>query len=54
MAMLDAGPSIPEEIPGVWGAIINGLLSSSNATTAARVTDLIEQAFTQSPYLAGN
>jgi hypothetical protein len=54
IGMID--PSIPsqgEELIGVWGGAINGLLSSSNQTTATRVLDLIDQVFEQSPYLDG-
>ena len=54
VTMIDPNAIAGEVIPGHWGGIINGLLSSSNATTAARVTDLIDQMFDQSPYLAGN
>lgn len=52
VAMLEPSATIGEG--GIWGGIVNGLLSSSNATTAARVTDLVDQMFDQSPYLAGN
>jgi hypothetical protein len=52
IVMVDAGPTVGEEIPARWGVVINGLLSSSSATTAARALSLIEQAFDQSPYLA--
>jgi hypothetical protein len=51
--MVDAAPSTGEQIPAVWSGVINGLLSSSTANTAARVLNLIEQAFDQSPYLSG-
>jgi hypothetical protein len=33
----------------VWGCAINGLIDSGNST--ARVTDQINQCFSQSPYL---
>jgi hypothetical protein len=49
--MVESVPSTGEEIPARWGAIINGLLSSSTANTAARALSLVGQAFEQSPYL---
>ena len=53
IVMANAGPVAGED--GVyWGGVINGLLSSNNANTAARLGPLIEQAFDQSPYLAIN
>jgi hypothetical protein len=54
IVMVDTAPTTGEEVPAVWGGVINGLLSSSNANTAARVLREIEQVFEQSPYLAGN
>jgi len=51
VGMIDTTPSVGPELNAVWGGIINGLLSSSNETTAARVLDLIDQVFEQSPYL---
>ncbi len=53
IGMIDAAPSVGPELNAVWGGVINGLLSSTNATTAARALDLIDQAFEQSPYLGG-
>ena len=38
--------------PIVWVAGINGLLGSSATGLAARITNLIDQAFDQSPYLS--
>jgi len=35
----------------LWVAALNGILEDTNAGIAARVTDGIDQAFTQSPYL---
>ena len=46
----DATP-VEGEPAAYWGGVINGLLSSSTANTAARLNRLIEQAFDQSPYL---
>ena len=40
--------------PIVWVAGINGLLGSSATGLAARITNLIDQAFDQSPYLRAN
>lgn len=53
IAMIDPAPSVGPELNGVWGGVVNGLLSSSNENTAARTLDLIEQVFEQSPYLGG-
>jgi hypothetical protein len=39
------------QIPAVWGAAINGLITGTAASIDARVTTLIGQAFNQSPYL---
>ena len=38
--------------PVLWAAGINGVLENSSASTAARITNLIDQAFDQSPYLS--
>lgn len=40
-----------EERNGLWVAAMNGLLGDSNAGTADRINNGIEQAFSQSPYL---
>ena len=40
--------------PILWVAGINGLLGSSATGLAARITNLIDQAFDQSPYLRAN
>jgi len=40
--------------PIVWVAGINGLLGSSATGLAARITNLIDQAFDRSPYLSAN
>jgi len=53
IVMLDGGPAVGEEIPAVWAGLMNGLLSSTTSATAARVDQLIEQTFSQSPYLGG-
>jgi hypothetical protein len=45
--------STGQQIPAVWSGVINGLLSSTTANTAARVLNLIEQVFDQSPELSG-
>ena len=51
IGMIDPTPTTGPELNGVWGGVINGLLSSTSANTAARALDLIDQAFEQSPYL---
>ena len=40
-----------ETIPIIWAAGMNGLLEGSTAGIGSRITDGIEQAFVQSPYL---
>jgi hypothetical protein len=42
-----------EEIPNIWLGAINGLATGSDASIRARINDLIDQAFEQSPYLRG-
>lgn len=54
IVMVDASPAVGGEVNGLWGAVINGLLSSKTESTAARAAQLIEQAFDQSPYLDRN
>ena len=56
ITMLDPdAPSTGNDLAGViWLAGINGILSSSASATTARITSLIDQAFTQSPYLSPN
>lgn len=39
-----------EELPSAWSAAINGVITTSGLTS--RITDAIDQAFEQSPYLA--
>ncbi len=46
--MIDSGQ--PDDTPAVWLAASNGLLSSSEGTSA-RIRKNINQAFAQSPYL---
>lgn len=48
----DGLPETP--LKGVWGSGINGLLAGTTASTAARITTSINQAFSQSPYLKTN
>ena len=43
-----------EEIPIIWSAFLNGLVTSNAAGTEARITTNINQAFDQSPYLGTN
>lgn len=50
--MLNAQDAVGDTIPILWSAAINGLLSSSTASTSQRLTRNINQAFTQSEYLA--
>ena len=46
--------SIREEINAVWTAAVNGVLQSDVKNQAQRLTDGINQAFAQSPYLKLN
>lgn len=39
-------------LPIIWTGIINGVASGNNADQTTRITDQIEQVFTQSPYLS--
>jgi len=47
-------PGTGMQAPVLWVAGINGLLSGSATTQTARITNLIDQAFDQSPYLSAN
>ena len=51
--MEDRNAADPDEetIPVIWAAGMNGLLEGSIAGISNRISDGIEQAFTQSPYL---
>ena len=51
--MIDVdGANMDEEtLPIAWNAIINGLVTGSDASTEARIRTTINQAFDQSPYL---
>jgi hypothetical protein len=40
-----------QDFDAVWGAAVDGLLSSSAASNVARLLPGIDQAFDQSPYL---
>jgi len=52
MANVDEIDDVDEEIPVVWQATVNGLLSSSEENVYNRVVKSIDQAFEQSPYLS--
>ncbi len=47
-------PTEPPTLPVVWTGALNGVLSGSSAGAATRLTDGINRAFTQSPYLGRN
>ncbi|WP_289030641.1 DUF4136 domain-containing protein [uncultured Algoriphagus sp.] len=47
-----SGISASDKIPVVWSGIMNGLLEGSRDQIATRITNGINQAFNQSPYLA--
>ena len=44
----------PDSVPVVWAGVLRGLLGTAASTTQQRVTQGINQAFNQSPYLEGN
>ena len=50
-----ANPNQPDQadqtIPLLWNATLNGLLESSKSGTRARITEMIDRSFSQSPYL---
>ncbi len=46
------GVSPAQNIPVAWVTVINGLLEGSQASILDRINSNIDQAFTQSPYLA--
>ena len=48
----DGEPETP--VKGVWGAAINGLLSDNASSLNARITNSLNHAFEQSPYLKTN
>lgn len=48
------GITAADNIPVVWSGILNGLLEGSTSSVSSRITNSIEQAFTQSPYLIVN
>ncbi len=52
ITMVDANRAAADEIPVVWVAGMNGVLGSGSTTN--RITDGIDQAFDQSPYLRTN
>jgi hypothetical protein len=47
-------PAPNDTIPVVWVGALRGLLGTSASTTQSRITNGINQAFNQSPYLKGN
>jgi hypothetical protein len=52
VTMVDPNDLSPDgKMRAVWGFIINGVLSSSSADFANRVTKGVDQAFKQSPYI---
>ncbi|MEK6479182.1 DUF4136 domain-containing protein [Catalinimonas sp. 4WD22] len=48
------GITAADNIPVVWTGIFNGLLEGSTTSISSRITNNIEQAFDQSPYLTVN
>ena len=52
ISMVDPTLATVDVLPIIWLAGINGLLSGSQAGIAARITNAIDQAFDQSPYLS--
>jgi hypothetical protein len=55
MVMADANQITPSDsTQGVWGGVVNGVLTSSSASDYQRLLNGIDQAFSQSPYLGGS
>jgi hypothetical protein len=50
IVMID--PNLTEQKTALWVAALNGILEDTNAGIADRLTDGIDQAFAQSPYLS--
>jgi hypothetical protein len=50
--LFDSDTPVPldQQFPAIWGAAMNGLLGSASGNQAF-ITQVIEQAFRQSPYL---
>lgn len=46
------GINAADQIPVIWTGVMNGLLEGSKDQVATRINNSINQAFTQSPYLA--
>jgi hypothetical protein len=55
MVMADANQITPSDsTQGVWGGVVNGVLTSSAGSDYQRLLNGIDQAFSQSPYLRGS
>jgi hypothetical protein len=54
MIDLDQADDVEEEVPIVWAAYLNGLVTGSDASMADRIEKNIDQAFVQSSYLGTN
>lgn len=46
------GITAADNIPVVWSSILNGLLEGETSSIATRISNSIDQAFDQSPYLS--
>ena len=51
MLDVDGADDVEETFPIVWNAVINGLVTGSDASVEARIRTNINQAFDQSSYL---
>lgn len=47
-------PGANDDLAGVWGGVMDGVLSSNSASNFTRLLSGIDQMFTQSPYLSGS
>lgn len=54
MIDIDGADEVEETVPIVWNALINGLVTGSDASLEARIRTNINQAFDQSSYLGAN
>jgi len=54
MNMVEADAAVTDTVPVVWVGALRGLLSGSSSSGLSRITQGIDRAFAQSPYLEGN
>ncbi|KPK04892.1 MAG: hypothetical protein AMS20_07940 [Gemmatimonas sp. SG8_28] len=49
-----ANPGADDDLAGVWGGVMDGVLSSNSSSNFTRLLSGIDQMFEQSPYLSGS